>query len=224
MHPSKFVACVRDAAFANVFNPYVDRCEVYDRPDAPQRRANALLALLIAAARAEVDSLWVGRDLGYRGGRRTGLALTDDVHVAAHAARWGVEIERATVGPAMAERTASVIWNVIAQVSKPIFLWNVFPFHPFERDDPFTNRSHNSAERNAGEELLNELIKILRPRRIVALGRDAASTAERLAGRRELFPVRHPSYGGQRDFKKQVAQIYDLDEATPNRLPLPQIH
>jgi len=27
------------------------------------------------------NTIWMGRDLGYRGGRRTGLALTDEAHL-----------------------------------------------------------------------------------------------------------------------------------------------
>jgi Uracil DNA glycosylase superfamily len=211
MRPLDFVQVLRSAAFENVFNPYADRCELYDVEDAPQRRCRALVALLVAAGQTNIDSLWVGRDLGYRGGRRTGLALTDDVHIDNHAARWGVEIERATAGPMMAERTAAVIWKAIAKIGTPIFLWNVFPFHPYEPDDPFTNRSHNSNERIMGEEFLAELIGILKPRRLIALGNDAAGVAARLAGKRDVIKVRHPSYGGQQKFMAQVQSLYGFD-------------
>jgi hypothetical protein len=208
MLSNQFVQALQHASFDNVFNPYSDRCEEYDTEDAPEKRSRALLALLTAAADVELDSLWIGRDLGYRGGRRTGLALTDDLHVADHAARWGVSIERATSGPMMAERTAAVIWKVIAQIGNPIFLWNVFPFHPYRPGQPFTNRSHTSKERKAGEELLFELISMLRPRRLIAIGNDAADITARLLGGRHLTHVRHPSYGGQRAFLTQIESLY----------------
>jgi hypothetical protein len=110
----------------------------------------------------------------------------------------------------MAERTAAVIWRAIAQIGRPIFLWNVFPFHPYETNDPFTNRSHNSNERIVGEELLSELIGILNPRRLVALGNNAAGTVARLAGKRDVIHVRHPSYGGQREFMAQIQILYGV--------------
>lgn len=210
MTPAQFVDSLKATQFDHVFNPYSDRCEVHDLRDAPTRRANALLGMLNAAASTDIDALWIGRDLGYRGGRRTGLALTDDVHLAIHATRWNVKVERATTGSMVAERTAAVIWSMLASVTAQVFLWNVFPFHPHEPGDPFTNRSHTSRERVLGEAILAELMVILRPRRLVAIGNDAARTAGRLSGNAEVVQVRHPSYGGQRDFVMQVRGLYDL--------------
>jgi uracil DNA glycosylase superfamily protein len=207
--PKEFVRSIQELKFENVFNPYSDRCSVHDVSDAPSRRAQALLELLEAAVETEVDAFWIGRDLGYRGGRRTGLALTDDVHLAVHALRWNVSIERATTGSLVAERTAAVIWSMLALVPAAVFLWNVFPFHPHEPGDPFSNRSHRPHERAVGEEVLAQLVVMLRPRRLVAIGNDAAKAAHRLGGA-EIVQVRHPSYGGQRDFISQVRCLYGL--------------
>lgn len=210
LQPKEFVDSLRDLKFENVFNPYSDRCTQFDVSDAPGLRRDALAEILAAAATREIDSLWIGRDLGYRGGRRTGLALTDDVHLRTHALRWNVNLERATLGPMVAERTAAVIWNMLTLVAVPVFLWNVFPFHPHEANDPFSNRAHNASERTVGAELLFQLVEMLRPRRIVAIGNDATATAVRVAGITEVIQMRHPSYGGQRDFVGQVRCLYNL--------------
>lgn len=214
MKPTEFVNSIQELKFENVFNPYADRCSVHDVSDAPSRRAAALLEVLEAAVDTEVDAFWIGRDLGYRGGRRTGLALTDDVHLAVHALRWNVSIERATTGSLVAERTAAVIWSMLAVVPAAVFLWNVFPFHPHEPGDPFSNRSHRPHERAVGEQLLAQLIVMLRPRRLVAIGNDAAKAAHRLGGEAEIIQVRHPSYGGQRDFVNQVESLYGVHRDT----------
>jgi hypothetical protein len=206
LHP--FVDAVASLRFENCFNPYSDRCEIFDHADAPDRRAAALSAILEQAACEPIDAIWIGRDLGYRGGRRTGLALTDDVHIDMHTKRWGCETKRPTVGAAVAERTAAVIWSKLEQIDARIFLWNVFPLHPHESGEPFTNRQHNANERRAGEELLRELIILLRPLRVVAIGNDAAQAMHRIVQDLPVICVRHPSYGGQNQFLKQIDDLY----------------
>ncbi|EIK43215.1 hypothetical protein O59_004008 [Cellvibrio sp. BR] len=206
-----FVKELSSLAFENAFNPYSDRCDVYDLLDAPQKRRLLLKKMLVAASAVEIDAIWIGRDLGYRGGRRTGLALTDDVHLSHHAARWGIYVDKLTKGEAVPERTAAVIWSVLSQISSPVFLWNVFPLHPYEAGTPFSNRAHNSKERMAGEALLKLLIDFLKPKRIVAIGNDAEQTAMRVFRHEDIVKVRHPSYGGQSTFLSQMEKLYDLD-------------
>lgn len=208
MSPIEFVSALSALSFENAFNPYASRCLIHDKADAPQQRARFLTEMLAVAVQYEVDSIWIGRDLGYRGGRRTGLALTDDLHMAAHAERWGITVQRPTNGQPVAERTAAVIWSVLQEIEVPIFLWNVFPLHPHEPDDSFSNRAHNSRERSVGEDFLAALIALLRPRRIVAIGNDAAKSLSRVAASEELVQMRHPSYGGQNEFLKQVRSLY----------------
>jgi uracil-DNA glycosylase len=215
-----FVSTMRGLSFANVFNPYSDHCAVYDHVGAARKRAKALTEILTAAVGGGVHSIWIGRDLGYRGGRRTGLALTDDVHVSAHAARWGIRIDRCTKGQAVKERTAAFAWTVLERIDLPVFLWNVFPFHPHDPGQPFTNRSHCARERRAGEEILAELLALLRPSRIVAVGGDAARSAARIAPLL-ITQVRHPSYGGQSEFLNQMEIIYRLGR--PHRSGTPDL-
>jgi hypothetical protein len=212
-HP--FVRAVCELKFENTFNPYVDRCETFDRVDAARMRATALEAMIESAMAAPVDAIWVGRDLGYRGGRRTGLALTDEVNADAHMSRWGVEIDRPTVGAVVAERTAAVIWTILGQIDARIFLWNVFPLHPHEAGQPFTNRNHNAKERRAGEDILALLIELLRPKRIFAIGNDAAQAMSRIDDSLPIIPVRHPSYGGQTQFLQQIREAYALETLQP---------
>jgi hypothetical protein len=121
-----------------------------------------------------------------------------------------MKIARQTVGEAVAERTAAVIWGMLDQIDDPVFLWNVFPLHPHEPGLPFTNRQHNVRERRAGEEILCLLLGLLRPKRVLAIGNDAFSVATRVTDKCPVTLVRHPSYGGQRQFEQQVTELYNL--------------
>lgn len=210
MKPQQFIDRLCSLDFENTFNPYFDCCEIYDRKDAPKLRKNALLTMLKVAVKSDIDSIWIGRDLGYRGGRRTGLALTDEAHIQAHAERWGISIDHPIEGDLVTERTAAIIWKVLSQVDSHVFLWNVFPLHPHESGNPFSNRSHKALERCAGEELLVALIQMIKPNRIIAIGNDAANTASRALPHMEIIKVRHPSYGGKNQFINSMYDLYHL--------------
>jgi len=211
MSPEGFIRAVSLIRIGDVFNPYADRCPVHDVADAPQIRKATLLAMLNAAIEVDIESIWIGRDLGYRGGRRTGLALTDDAHIVAHTSRWRISAARPTRGEAVGERTASVIWEILSSVEDRLFLWNVFPFHPHESGNPFSNRLHNAKERAVGEDILAQLVLMLRPARLICIGNDAANVGRRVAGNRDVIKIRHPSYGGQTDFQKQIRRSYGLE-------------
>ncbi|NIZ14074.1 uracil-DNA glycosylase [Phaeobacter sp. HF9A] len=211
----RFVSRVSDLELQDVFNPYCDRCLSCDLPDGPLIRKKNLEASLRAAVELNVRTLWIARDLGYRGGRRTGLALTDEAHLQSFSASLGgVEVERSTFGPIVKERTASVIWQMVHRVSEPIFFWNAFPFHPHEAGKPMTNRCHTAKERRVTGWVLQELLDILSPQKIFAIGGDAKRCLGSLGIDATAF--RHPSYGGQNQFIREVEEAYKLNSAKMN--------
>lgn len=210
--PRSFATAIAEVRLPSVFNPYADTCEAHDREDAARVRRRNLTRCLEAALEARADTFWIARDLGYRGGRRTGLPLTDEIHLSpAGALLGGIELERATRGPAVAERTAAITWRLLERIGEPIVLWNVFPLHPYEAGDPLSNRCHSRVEREITWPLLTALIAMFRPKRIVAIGREAGLALNGIDI--PISVVRHPSYGGQSEFTAGVHSIYGLAQA-----------
>jgi hypothetical protein len=218
--PRNFVTALAETRLPSVFNPWRDTCSLHDRQDAAARRRDNLERMLGAAIDARVETIWIARDLGYRGGRRTGVPLTDEVHLGSAAALMGgIELERATEGPIVAERTAAIIWRVLDRIGKPVMLWNVFPFHPHDAKSQLSNRCHTRAEREATWPLFQALVEMLQPRQIIAIGRDAQLALCELGIPTE--GVRHPSYGGQREFMEGMYAHYGVAADDPEpMLPL----
>ena len=215
---ASFVARLADLTLPNVFNPYQDVCPDHDEPDAPDRRRANLMAAISAALDLNVRTIWIARDLGYRGGRRTGLALTDEVHLHDHACLLGgVDLRRSTRGPLVAERTATVIWRMVMRIEQPIFMWNVFPLHPHDAGEPMTNRCHTRAERDAAGWVLRDLLSLLSPDRVFTIGGDAKRGLEAFGINATAF--RHPSYGGQTQFIHEVEAAYGLPTVPSAKLP-----
>lgn len=217
-----FVDRLADVEISNVFNPYRDRCDVHDLELAPLIRRRNLEDVLRARHVMKADCIWFGRDLGYRGGRRTGLALTDEIAMFSPACQLGgaTGILRATNGTPVAERTAAVVWSVINRLATPPVLWNAFPLHPHAAGSPFTNRAHTARERRETAWSIEALIDRFENPRLVAIGNDASKALSDLGFQHEIS--RHPSYGGQREFVKTMERIHGLEPSvqTPHELIL----
>jgi hypothetical protein len=210
--PRSFVDELSQVKLADTFNPYSDHCPDHDLPDGASIRRQNLRVCLEAALDAKAETIWVARDLGYRGGRRTGMPLTDEAHLAdASRLFGGVALERATKGPALVERTATVTWKLLSEINRPVFLWNVFPLHPHAADEHMTNRCHKKSERLLTWPFMLALLDMIKPRRLVAIGRDAGLALDGLETIVET--VRHPSYGGQSDFISGIQRIYSLPQS-----------
>jgi hypothetical protein len=97
MNAKAFVAALSRIQLDGVFNPYRQRCGVHDLANGAALRRGNLHRYLEVVQSKKLDTIWMGRDLGYRGGRRTGLALTDESHLSDFGAVYpGSEPLRAT--------------------------------------------------------------------------------------------------------------------------------
>lgn len=212
MNSELFVNHLSQITFNDVFNPYRDVCCEYDHSESPAIRRLNLQRYLDSVVTSGVESVWLGRDCGYRGGRRTGIALTDEINLETLDHQFQISgLVKATVGQPVKERTATEVWKIIREVDAKVFLWNIFPFHPFEAGNPMSNRRHSAREFNECKELLCCLLEWLQPKMIIAIGADAHKALYRLEFK--VLPVRHPSYGGHFEFASGIRQLYSKGES-----------
>ncbi|UGA39494.1 uracil-DNA glycosylase [Chromobacterium haemolyticum] len=135
------------------------------------------------------------------------MSLTDERHLLLLEKRYpGARPIKATKGPDIAERTATEIWSILMQLEQPPMLWNVFPFHPHILGKEMTNRRFLARELAVVSDLNQALISWLGIKHIVCIGQDAASYAPSFGIDFEY--VRHPSYGGIREFREGMHRIY----------------
>lgn len=199
------IQTIKDTCFENVFNPYVHNCKVHDNKQSCQIREENLRVYLNKHLKQKPEIIWLGRDLGYRGGRRTGIPLTDEMHLAILNQSLGTnKIVKATSTETVKEMTAREIWKLASHFSLPPFLWNVFPYHPYAQDNAMSNRSHSRKEFQTSQKILETVLDIFEFKYYFALGRDAYAALDDM-GLKPVY-VRHPSHGGQREFSKTIIE------------------
>lgn len=159
------------------------------------------------------DTLLVGEAPSYRGGRLTGIAFVSErvmlngVFIASPPGHiLGAGYRKATAGPEVStEASATMVWSTIAKIDPLPMLWNAFPFHPFERGNPRTNRIPDASELVIGQQFLEALTRLFDFRSIVAIGNQAALSLSRIEMAHEK--VRHPSQGGKQKFVAGIERL-----------------
>src|SRR5438045_3471112 len=107
-----FVEQLSGITLSGVFNPYRDVCSTCDSANSPKIRKQNVSLFLQTMIDKGARSLWLGRDLGYLGGRRTGIPLTDEFHLPVLSSSFGIAgIAKATIDiDPKKERTAAAVW------------------------------------------------------------------------------------------------------------------
>lgn len=192
----------------DLFNPYRDRHDDLDLPDAPAlRRAN--LRAYLAAYEAQPDVLLLAEAPGPWGCRFSGVPLVAEAQLADDAFPLSGRPTSLEAEPHR-EYSASIYWRVLEPYFPRFFTWNTVPFHPHRPGEPLTIRTPRAREVRAWTGLLGGLLEIVRPRVVLAVGRKAEGALTRLGV--EATYVRHPSQGGARLFEAGVrAAMEDLD-------------
>lgn len=153
----------------------------------------------------------VGEAPGYKGCRITGIPFTSgEVIKSTDFTIFNDFKESIILEKIEKENTAKIVWEYLNEKEYLPILWNSFPFHPFNENNPFSNRAPSYEEINEGRYYLNELINIFKPKIIASIGRKGEQTLKELFPKEKIKYIRHPSYGGKDDFIKGMDEILKL--------------
>ncbi len=186
-----------------LFNPYVDRRDELDRPDAPSSRRSNLKRYVDAYTTSPALFLLMEAP-GPWGCRFSGIPVTSEAQL--------VDPDFPIDGDPTSleeephnEYSANIFWRVLQPHFPRFFVWNSVPFHPHDEGAPLTIRTPRRSEVTAYGDLLTGLVDALQPDRLVAIGRKAEQAYKKLG--MESTYVRHPSHGGAKKFEKGINEL-----------------
>jgi hypothetical protein len=190
---------------AERFNPYRDRRDDLDVPDAPRLRRENLRAYLDAYDQAPPLFLLLEAP-GPWGCRFSGVPITSEAQLVDP--RFPVSGRQTSLqDEAHTEYSASIFWRVLQPHFPRFFVWNSLPLHPHDPDAPLSIRTPRRTEVRDWQPLLTDLLDTLAPDRIVGVGRKAERALDE-AGADPTY-VRHPSQGGATKFEDGITEIVE---------------
>ena len=188
-----------------LFNPYRDRHEEYDRPEAPSiRREN--LRRYLSCYETPPPLLLVAEAPGPWGCRFSGVPFTSESQLADDDFPVNGQPSSAEVD-LHSEYSASIVWRVLGPYFPHFLLWNSVPYHPHDAGEPLTIRTPRRSEVAAYEDLLAATVDLLAPERVVAVGRKGERALDEIGV--DNTYVRHPSQGGAKKFEAGMLQILE---------------
>jgi uracil-DNA glycosylase len=174
------------------------------------RRQNLLAYLSDMLDRAP-KVLLVGEAPGFRGMRITGVPFTNRTMfqgpdnpfgLFGSGKRYVLPPEAAGVA---AEPTATVMWEVLAELGFLPLLWSACPWHTHLPGRPLSNRTPTPAEAALGTPFWQALTGIFPIETVVAVG-NVAHTSLRRSGL-DVPKIRHPAHGGRARFKQGLHEL-----------------
>ena len=162
--------------------------------------------------------LLLGEAPGFRGMRITGVPFTNRTMFEGAANSFGlfgagqgyvVPAEALTVA---AEPTATVMWEVLAELEFLPLLWSACPWHTHLPGQPLSNRTPTAAEARLGTPFWLSLMELFSIETVVAVGNVAHRSL--LRNGLDAPKVRHPAHGGRSGFKRGLEEL--LVSAAPS--------
>jgi uracil-DNA glycosylase len=179
-------------------------------PANAQRRRNLGIYLQEMLDRSP-KVLLLGEAPGFRGMRITGVPFTNRTMFEGQANSFGLfgpvkgyvlPVEAAAVA---AEPTATVMWDVLAELEFLPLLWSACPWHTHLPGRPLSNRTPTVAEAALGTPFWQALMELFGIERLVAVGNVAHRSLQRNG--LDVPKIRHPAHGGRSGFKRGLEEL-----------------
>lgn len=155
------------------------------------------------------DVILVGEAPGYKGCALTGIPFTSENVLAKNEFFQGENYQFINKDRREKESSATIVWGELADcVNKPL-IWNIFPFHPFEKGNLKSNRTPTIEELAQGLKIFDELLKLFDIKKIVAVGKKSESQIKN--NKYYYAAIRHPANGGKNDFAEGLKRILTLN-------------
>lgn len=206
----------------NVFNPWRDRDRENDAgPGAPEIRLRHLKRYLEGRLKS-AKYLLMGEAIGYQGGHFSGIAMTSERILLGYKRKEGINPEAVMghvgrgrtskpgkISRGFSEPTATIVWEALLTSGlrpEKFVLWNVFPWHPFDRKKGIlSNRKPSGSELEYATPLIWKFLTLFPGRIIIALGKTSYDKLRSIGI--ECYGVRHPANAGAKLFRDQFGRI-----------------
>ncbi len=196
-----------------LFNQYKDFDEMVDLPNAAEIRRNNLYSYFQSFQR-KPKYFVVAEAPGSWGCRFSGIPLTSERQLISGllpvsgtiSSRRDPKIAIKNSTPYRSQ-TSDNFWKIMRPYYETMFIWNCIPFHPRESGTVLDKRKNNptNAEVRTYAHILREIYKILNPKITISIGRKSEYAFKYLNIPYQY--VRHPSYGGTKEFKEGILRI-----------------
>jgi len=156
------------------------------------------------------DTLLIAEAPGYSGCNITGIPFTTvkTINQKPHKIFYDLEKE-IYKGKLYGDNSGTIVWDYLKDKNNLPLLWNAFPFHPYKKYNKLSNRKPNKKELEEGISYIIDLIEIFDPKIIASIGRYGQNSLVKIFPSKEIIYIRHPSYGGKKEFIKGMNLIYD---------------
>jgi len=195
------------------FNQYSDQDLRIDLPKAAEIRKENLINYIISYADFP-EFLLLGEAPGPWGCRFSGVPFTSEKQLinnflpftGKRSSRKYPEITTKKLPPYHSD-SSDRFWEVTLPFYPRFFAWNIVPFHPHKPEAILSIDKPNSSEVEGFALIIKEIIKFLKPKKTIAIGRVPENGLIKI-GLNDVIYVRHPARGGSEKFREGLKRIF----------------